>query len=247
MKPLSLAHLPQDAPMWLLALVVGALILHIGAGCLGIVSGYAAIFAPKGGPLHRRAGKLFVLAMMIMGAAATFLAVRIHQRGNIAGGLLAAYLVATAWMTVRREAGHTGRFEPVAFLCALGIAGIMATFGSEARMSPAHRLDGYPAPLYFTVAGIAAFFAWGDLRMIRRGGLAGTRRLARHVGRMGFALFLAAGSFFLGQQKVMPAFMHGSPVLLVLGLAPLGLTIFWLIRIRIGRGGNAPRPAPATP
>ena len=42
----------------------------------------------------------------------------------------------------------------------------------------------------------------------------------------------ASASFFLGQQKVMPLWMHGSPVLTVLGTAPLGFLIFWLIRVR---------------
>jgi peptidoglycan/LPS O-acetylase OafA/YrhL len=124
----------------------------------------------------------------------------------------------------------------------------MAAFGLEARMSADHRLDGYPAPLYFTVAAIALFFASGGLRMIRSGGLTGARRLARHAGRMGFGLFLAAGSFFIGQQKVMPLWMHGSPILFVLGLAPLALTIFWLIRIRLtGRNRHPQQLAPAAP
>src|SRR3954463_2411341 len=106
MKPLSLAHLPPDAPAWLFALVLGALVFHIAAAGVGIVSGYAAAFAPKGGPLHRRAGTLFVFAMAAMGVAATFLAIRIQQRGNVAAGLFVVYLVVSGWMTVRRERGQ---------------------------------------------------------------------------------------------------------------------------------------------
>jgi hypothetical protein len=49
---------------------------------------------------------------------------------------------------------------------------------------------------------------------------------------MCFALFFATSFFFLGQQKVMPAFMHGSPILFVPALAPLVLMIFWLVRVR---------------
>jgi hypothetical protein len=49
---------------------------------------------------------------------------------------------------------------------------------------------------------------------------------------MCFALFFAAASFFLGQQKVMPTFMHGSPLLFIPAFAPLGLMIYWLIRTR---------------
>jgi hypothetical protein len=49
---------------------------------------------------------------------------------------------------------------------------------------------------------------------------------------MCLGLFIATGSFFLGQQKVMPVWMRGSPVLLALGFAPLVLLVFWLIKIR---------------
>jgi uncharacterized membrane protein len=246
MTPLSIARLPAGSPLWIYALVTAALILHIAAGSAAIVTGYVAIFASKGGRLHRRAGILFVLAMVTMGCAAIFLALRIPQRGNVAGGLLAAYLVATGWMTVRRQAGRTGRFEIGALLLVLALAGAMAAFGLKAQASPSHRLDGYPPALYFNVVVIALLFAAGDLRMILRGGVAGVQRLSRHILRMGFAFFVAAGSFFLGQQKVMPAAFHGSPVLLVLGLAPLGLMLFWLVRVRIGpRKRRAAALAPA--
>src|SRR5437763_836067 len=109
MTPLSIARIPAGSPIWIYALVTAVLILHIAAGSFAIISGYVAIFARKGGRLHRRTGILFVLAMVTMGCAAIFLALRIPQRGNVAAGLLAAYLVATGWMTVRREAGRTGR------------------------------------------------------------------------------------------------------------------------------------------
>lgn len=233
MKSLSLAHFPPDGPLWLYALLAGAFVLHIAAGSLGIVSGYVAIFAGKGGRLHRRAGIVFVLAMAAMAAAAIFLALRIPQRGNVGGGLLAFYLVATGWMTVRREAGRTGGFEIGALILVLAVSAAMAMFGLAARASPGHRLDGYGPGLYFTFAIIAALFAAGDVRMILRGGLAGVQRLSRHILRMGLALFLAAGSFFIGQQKVMPAALHGSPILFLLGLAPLGLMLFWLVRVRL--------------
>ena len=67
--------------------------------------------------------------------------------------------------------------------------------------------------------------------MILRRGISGAPRIARHVWRMCLALFIASGSFFLGQQKVMPAFIQGSPILVVLGVAPLLFMIFWLCRV----------------
>jgi hypothetical protein len=46
------------------------LVLHILGGSLALVAGFAALFAPKGGPLHRRAGLLFVYAMLALGVGA---------------------------------------------------------------------------------------------------------------------------------------------------------------------------------
>jgi hypothetical protein len=75
-----------------------------------------------------------------------------------------------------------------------------------------------------------------DLRMILRGGISGPPRLARHIWRMCTALFVATGSFFIGQPQVFPAALRGSPILFSLGLAPLGFMIFWLFRVR-AKGG----------
>lgn len=231
--PQSLSHLPADAPWWMLAAVVAALALHIGGGSLAILSGYGAVTVRKGEALHRRLGKLFVGAMLVMAAFGTGLSILIAQRGNIAGGILAGYLVATAWMTVRRGAGTIGRFEKVAALVPAGVSLLFLAWGIQATMNGG-KLEGYGSPLYYAFAGIAALFAALDLKVILAGGISGVQRISRHLWRMCFALFFAAGSFFLGQQKVMPAFLHGSPVLVALAVAPLALMIFWLIRVRIG-------------
>jgi len=71
----------------------------------------------------------------------------------------------------------------------------------------------------------------GDLRVLLRG-ISGRRRIARHLWRMCFGWFIATGSFFLGQQQVFPAWLRGSPALLVPALLPLALLIFWLVRVR---------------
>lgn len=71
--------------------------------------------------------------------------------------------------------------------------------------------------------------------MILRGGISGAPRIARHLWRMCLALFIATGSFFFGQQKVMPEFVRGTPILLALAIAPLVLMIFWLIRVRFSK------------
>jgi hypothetical protein len=55
---------------------------------------------------------------------------------------------------------------------------------------------------------------------------------------MCFALFIAAGSFFLGQQQVFPTSVRGSPFLLVPVVAVLAVMILLLARIRFTSAYN---------
>jgi len=85
-----------------------------------------------------------------------------------------------------------------------------------------------------------------DVRMLARGGVLGARRIARHLWRMCFGLFIAAGSFFLGPsnrplrllstvglgQHLSPA-LFSTSVYLILSILPLILLIFWLVRVRV--------------
>ena len=105
----------------------------------------------------------------------------------------------------------------------------------QAASSASGLLDGAPPERYYAFAFLAAFAAAMDLNMILRGGLRGTQRIARHLWRMNFALFFATSFFFLGQQKVMPAFMRGSPLLLAPAIAPLLGMIVYLIGVRFER------------
>jgi hypothetical protein len=86
----------------------------------------------------------------------------------------------------------------------------------------------------------------GDLRLLLRRGIAGRARLARHLWRMCAALFIAAGSLFLGQQQVFPASLRGSPWLFVPELAILALLLFWLCRVFFSASDKQQRLRSAT-
>jgi hypothetical protein len=116
----------------------------------------------------------------------------------------------------------------------------MLGWGLQAAHSPTGLLDGAPPARYYVFAGFAAFAVALDLKVILQGGIAGVPRIARHLWRMCLALFFASSFFFLGQQKVMPAFLHGSPILYAPALAPLVLMAFWLVRVRLA-GWFTPR------
>ncbi|HEY2883957.1 MAG TPA: hypothetical protein VGJ08_01935 [Rhizomicrobium sp.] len=212
----------------------GGVVLHIGGGTVGILSGSAAAVVMKGERLHRLFGTIFVVSMLTMAGAAIFVALVIPEKPNVLAGLFAFYLVASAWMTVKRREGTIGRLERGAALFACGATLTALMFGAQALSDPKSPLNASaPSPIvFFIFAFISALAAALDFRVIRQGGLTGAPRIARHAWRMCLGLFIATGSFFLGQQKIMPVWMRGSPVLLALGFAPLVLLAFWLIKIR---------------
>ncbi|HSZ53492.1 MAG TPA: hypothetical protein VK801_18135 [Caulobacteraceae bacterium] len=216
------------------------LIVHISAGCLGILSGYAAVSVRKGGRLHRGVGIVFVLSILTTSALAVYLALFVPPTGvggappsaSASVGILTFYLAATAWMTVRRKEAGIGRFEYGALVGAMAVAAALLIFGLRSASIPKERLQGFPAR-YFIFASFAAFGAVLDLKVILRRGISGTPRIARHLWRMCFALFFAAAFFFLGQQRALPAFMRGSPLLFAPAMAPLAFLVFWLSRVRL--------------
>jgi Predicted membrane protein (DUF2306) len=215
-------------------------IVHIAAGCLGILAGYTAVLAAKGGTLHRRAGTIFVAAMLVGMSVAVYLAVSLlgqlpGQIPNVAAGTLGFYLVLSGYITVKRKEGTIGLFEKVSFLIPLALAALFLFWGFKAQSGPNRTFDGYHPTMFFVFAAISTLLVALDLRVLLKGGLTGVARIARHLWRMCFAFFFAAGSFFLGQQKVMPVWMHGSKVLFALGLAPLGFMLFWLVWVRVSK------------
>ena len=68
----------------------------------------------------------------------------------------------------------------------------------------------------------------GHVRTLTR-----TARIARHLWRMCFSLFIASGSFFLGQQQVFPEALRDSIPLYVIALSPLPVMLFWLAKVHV--------------
>ena len=65
---------------WLHAMTLLAYVVHVGGGAVGLVSGAIAVIARKGGRLHRRAGTVFVVSMVVMAVFACYLAIAIPDQ-----------------------------------------------------------------------------------------------------------------------------------------------------------------------
>jgi hypothetical protein len=212
--------------------------VHIASGILAISAGTAAVAARKGGPLHARAGTWFFASMLVLGITAAVLEPFRTPPGSPVGGILVCYFVATSWVTARRRDGTTGRFEIIACAGVLVAAALMVWSGvTGASTTPVGR-----GPI-FVFAGVCLLAGLLDLNAILRARLTYVQRISRHLWRMCVAFFIATGSFFLGQQDVMPKAVRGSLILFVLAFAPFGVMAFWLVRVRLGKAFRPARAA----
>lgn len=240
---MAILQVSADGSIWIRGAAATVLVLHVAGGLVGIASGAAALAFRKGSPAHRWAGRAFFVAMLTMSGSAAAVAPLMHRPLETLMGLFTFYLVATGWAAIRHRDERFGRFELGAFAVALGLVTANLAFAWQAANEPTGHLGGYPSWGYLILAAIVSVAAASDFGMFLRGDLAGRRRIARHLSRMGFAMLIATSSFFLGQQKVFAPSMRGSPIFFVPVLAVLVLLVFWVIRVRFTNRYNR-RAAP---
>jgi uncharacterized membrane protein len=222
--------------------------LHITSGVLALVSGTVALFARKGGRLHRKTGNLFVASMSATAISAIVLGVTVPDPLNIFIGLFTLYLVATAWLTVHRKIGTIGHSERIALLVALILCAPFAfvsfqlATGGDPILHSTVRLEGTVLVAIYVFTGVLALAVIGDARLIMAGGSSGVPRISRHLWRMCLGVTLAAGSGFTnGLSRLLPGPHHVPSAFFLPQLVPLGMMFFWLVRIRVRGGYKAGR------
>ena len=216
------------------------LTIHIAAGALALVLGAVALSTPKGGIVHRRSGMLFVCAMLVMGGTASMLGfLKSPTDGNVFAGFMAAYFVGTGLTTVRPASRWTRMLNAAGLVVAVGLAAGAIMSGVDRISNPGLSPGGVPlrtiGVMSLIIASVLILAAIGDLRVMRSGTLRGRPRLARHLWRMCFALFIAAGSFFSIRERVATILpepfttgpMRALPIVLL-----FGAMFYWLWRLR---------------
>ena len=203
--------------------------IHIAAGVVALFAGTAAVAARKGGTVHAHAGTWFFASMLGLGVTATILGWLKDPPESGLSGVFVCYFILTSWVTARRRDGTTGKFEIVACAIAISTAALMTIGGLTGATTPAG------PGVIFALAGVCLLAGLLDLNAIMRKTLSPAQRISRHLWRMCVAFFIATGSFFLGQQDVMPEAVRGSPMLFVLAFAPFAVMAFWLVRVRFGK------------
>ncbi len=225
------------------SLTLMAFAVHVAAGTVGLASGILAVAARKGGRLHRLAGNVFFVSMLTMAAFAVWLGfVRPGAQVNVFIGVLVAYLVASAWFTIRRPAGAVGVPEKVALAVALLLcAPFVLLSGQLALGQPTffHSGMAFKGPLLLAIylfTLVLAIAAGGDGVVVLSGGIRGASRIARHLWRLCVALTLATGSALSnGIPRLLPAAVHLPDWTLYLQFVWVALLFYWLARVRFTR------------
>jgi uncharacterized membrane protein len=223
------------------AMTTLVIILHVFAGTIALLSGVVALGCRKGERVHRMAGTVFFVSMLVMAVLADYLAVALpDQLPNLFIGTFAIYLVTTAWMTARRKRRAIGLPEKIALgvsvcLCApFAVLSFQLAVGLQPFLKSTVPLVGAVRIAIFVITFMLLMAAIGDFRMVVAGGVSGARCIGRHLWRMCLGLTFAAGSAFTnGLPRLLPPTVH-IPLLFLFvpQLALLALMIFWIIRVR---------------
>jgi len=190
------------------------LVAHVSGGTVGLLSGAVALSSRKGSRPHKIAGNVVLISMLTASAGGALLGFRNSEWDNVFGGVLVFYLVATAWITARREEGKTGIVDVIGLLVALAIAALAAIYGIEAAHSPTGTKGRSAASDFVVPVAVATLAAIGDARIL-----------------LCFALFIASAAIFVARPQLFPAFLRKTHILFALGILPLILMVYWLTRV----------------
>lgn len=212
-----------------------ALVTHFGAALTALVAGTIALIVAKGGRLHKKSGMIFTYGMIVAGILASGIAAYEGNAGSIFGGFFVVYLVYTAVTTVKPVPFNSRPLDIGLMLMAFVVSALYYWRGVAVWKLPGHADKGVPAGMILFLATVTLLAAVGDLRMLFGDPLRGPRRIARHLWRMCFGLFIATGSFFIGQMKFVPEPIRYTPLMIALGIAPLPILLYWMWRVRLRR------------
>lgn len=220
------------------------LYLHILAGTIALASGFVALLSLKGQRTHRKSGAVFTVAMLWMTMLGALMASWNSEPVSVVSTIMAMftyYLVSTGVMVVQVPVERSRWLHAAFMLAAFAIAYGAFDVAALAAAGADGRYDGVPARAYQVLGSIVLLCAVFDARLLWRGHIEGAPRLIRHLWRMGAAMFVATGSFFLGQADEFPKELRVFPLLIAPVLLVLGTTLVWFLRMRFGwRIGHLP-------
>lgn len=209
------------------------LALHICAGAIALLAGYAVIIAKKGRAAHKYLGRVYVLGMLALGSTGTYIAIVREVPLSMLNGLVLCYFVLSSLNTIWQPQKQVNIWDEFLFAFASLITIGFVLYSYQTTQVVNGQLGGFGTTAYIVFGSVMTVCATADLRYIKRGGLAGSSRLARHLWRMFFPLLMSTAAFFLGQAKHLPDSIQRIELLLI----PVALVvlsgIYWFVKVNI--------------
>jgi len=206
--------------------------IHFWIGCFALACGAAAFSARKGGRIHRSAGTGFLAAMILLGLSGLWLSLAREILFTVFLSLIALHAVITGWAAARPRAGLARAVTlgsgAASSLIALGAV----TGGAITAGAPGGALNGLQPGAFHLLAAVSAVLSVFDWRYAFAPAPSRARRLTRHLGRMGFSLFLATGIFFFGNSHVLPEALRLPALLAAPVLAVVAATLLFAFLTR---------------
>lgn len=205
--------------------------MHIVSGAVAVLLGAIALAAPKGGIAHVRAGRYFVLAMLLSSAIGGGLGLSNIDEFYITfhAAVLCLTLIASAWLAVRSK----GPTSASSMLAAANMINAIALIllGLHALEQPSMTFCGFHAEDYFLLSCMALIAFVCDALYIFRKHISYRHKVTRHLWRMCMGFFIAAGSAFTGPgATAFPESVRNSGVLAAPELIIAVLMFYWLAK-----------------
>ncbi|GAB3019225.1 DUF2306 domain-containing protein [Bowmanella dokdonensis] len=204
---------------------------HVATGSVAVIAGLTALLVKKGSILHRKAGKGFVLTMLLMALSGIALAIIKPMAISVLAGALTTYLVLSSLWSVKdapNTLSHRQYLNPVAS-ATISFSGAYLVW--QAWQAGQNQIDGFSLDAYLFFAVIALVCCLLDIRLLVKKGLNPAQRLARHLWRMGFALFIAVGSFIGQGAGILPQALQESAWLELPDKIILLVIVLWLLKL----------------
>ncbi len=208
---------------------------HFAVGCVAIIVGFAAFAARKGARIHRSAGAIFVVTMLLLTMSGLWLSFARDILFTVFLSTIAFHAVFTGWATAAKKS-RVGMMANKASPLVSAAITIGAVFGgAKAAAAPGGMMNGLPPAAFYVIAMTAFLIFVFDLTFNLAGAPSEQRRITRHVWRMGFSFFLATGIFFFGNNHVLPEILRTPVFLSAPVIAVIVWTVYYAVRTRFSR------------
>ena len=174
------------------------IIIHACFGGLALLSGLLALLSKKGGKVHRRSGKIFVLTMLISSVSAMFISLLPnHENPFLFGiGVFSLYFIVTGYRILKfdssKESFRLDRF----------IAVLMILTGVLMIVLPIV-LQGVLNIVLTVLAIVGIVFAIRDLRLFSNKERLLSNRIKLHIGKI-IGAYISAVTAFVVVNQLLP-------------------------------------------